>query len=224
MTLIQGYELGGVLVAVSSDTRQVINIFGAQLPFVDSTGKTERITPYVIFAGGGTNRVVDEIRGRLCDRLESALFIADMVEPLQNVIDELVGSPSFSEELADDTTAQVLLAGFNADGSVGIIQYITGDDLSVHYRVVDTLVQQRQVIAPSEDHTEAIFNGWPEQPEISDISELPSAVIQIMARNQAAAFEADPETVSETLNYCVLFKHPQSTVVESFEGTLKLNE
>jgi hypothetical protein len=228
LTLIQGAELGGVLVAMTSDTRQALAYKSGTgvkyIPFVDAEkSKVERIAPYVIYGGGGLTGFVNEVKKRLTAEVPGGQFLLDFRMPFEKVIEDLQTNKRFGKQLADDTTAQIMISGFNEDGSTGVLTYNTGVGCSVEYKQHTHGAQDLRIIAPSADQLDAILKTV-KFPEVSDVSEVAAATLSFFISIQAAAFETDAETVSETCNYCVLYRDPQSGEFACFEDSIKVNE
>lgn len=228
MTLIQGAELGGVLVAMTSDTRQALAFKTGKnvkyIPFVDAEkSKVGRLAPYVIYGGGGLTGLVDEVKKRLTNEVPGGQFLLDFRKPFEKVIEDLKTHKRFGKVMDDDTTAQIMISGFNEDGSTGVLTFNTGEGCSVKYKQHEHGEQDMQIIAPSADQLDAILKAV-KFPEITDVSEVPGATISYFVSVQAAFFETDAETVSETCNYCVLYRDLQTGEFACFEDSIKVNE
>jgi len=223
MTLIQNFNCGGAVTVMSCDTRQVLNNpIGPPIRLEDAESKVGRISPYCIFGGGGDNYATERIK----EELESLSleFLSDFVKPLQNIINKLKGNVLFRQILQAEGSrvVQILISGFNKDGSSGIITYNSGKKQKVVYKKLEEYKEYPIVISPSYDENEAVFSTL-KMDVVDELSELPSNYIGFMSRVQAAFNLNDEQTVSDTFCYCAIYRDPEGEY-HCFEDKVGLRE
>lgn len=222
MTLIQSFNCGGSVTVMSCDTRQVIkNPFGGFIRIKDANSKLGRISPYCIFGGGGDNRAIDRIRGEL-DSL-SIVFLSEFVTSLQDVINKLKKNIIYRNILHGDGNVQILITGFNEDGTSGYINYNSGKKQKVVYEQLDEYEELPIVISPSSDENTVVY-GSLQMDVVNEINELPSNYIGYMLKAQTAFNLNDEETVSDTFCYCAIFRNPDTGEYHCFEDKVSLKE
>lgn len=213
MTLIMSAELGGVMVAMTCDTRQALMIGGQFVPYSDAkTPKIGRITPYCIFGGGGENKTVRTIKERLIKRKGDTEYVSELVKPFEEAIQQV--SPS--------AIVQITISGFNENGTTGVITY-DSDSCEVHYTEQKIGEQDSRAIAPSYDELNAIISTV-KFPKVKDLSEFPNATLSYLSGVQAANFEVNPKAVSEICHYCIIYRDPKSGKFTLYEGSLNIDE
>lgn len=220
MTLIQNAHFGGIVTVMTSDTRQTSKMFGIERRYKDAENKIGRISPYCVFGGGGHTMLVDAIKEEIKG---SALYIGDFKESLERVIEAIKQRPFYSGLFMDESATQILISGFNKDGSSGFVSYVTGKGEDVRYRQLEVNEQEYHIISPSDDEMRAALS-IAVMPPVHMLEELPGAVISYAAQIQSAFYTNDEETVSEKFNYCAIYHDNDNGEFKCFEGQLDLTE
>lgn len=220
MTLIQSIHYGGAMSVMTSDTRQVYKSFGKTKIMKNDKSKISRISPYCIFGGGGTNKIVDAIRDHLTSNSISNVFLSEYVIPLNRAVKEV--QLQYIEEFKNEETAQIMISGFNEDGSSGLITFITGTDQEVKYIQLEDSEELFNFISPSEDESEAVFQSVKRMP-VERVEDLTEASIGYLANIQNAFYMNDPKTVSEIFCYCAIYRDPNTGEFQFFEDKIRLN-
>jgi hypothetical protein len=228
MTLIINLGVGGLLTAVTSDTRQVakINLGGITKSWQveDAENKASKITNCVMFAGGGYNRLVDRVKVELEPKLNEADDLITCHEKLCEVIDEVVNQNSEYDytKSGDDYFTQILITGFTADGQSGHSAYDLGSGEPPRLTVIPKLQFDGAVIAPSEDHMEVVAEHMGQfRPQ--GLESILNDTVGLMAGIQQTIFQVSSEDVSETCNYSVLYLNPHDSQLYFYEGSLQLD-
>jgi hypothetical protein len=226
MTLIVNLGVGGLLTAVTSDTRQVMSLkmggFNKSWRIEDAENKAVRLTDTVLFAGGGANRLVDRVKAELAERVTENDDLSACHVKFSKVIDDQVNhSDEFQYMIEDDEYfAQIFLTGFNHDGTSGHSSYMMEAGALPEYKVYPELAFDGLAVAPSDDHMQVIaeYMGQfrPQQ------ETLINDTVGMLAGIQKTLFQTNSEEVSETCNYVVLFRDPQTGQVHEFNGSLNL--
>lgn len=221
MTLIQNIHFGGVMTVMTSDTRQVRKVFNEVVICKDAETKIGRISPYCIYGGGGRNFIVDAIKKEITQ--SSAIYLKDFKEPLAQAVEKLKGKSLFVSAFDDDEAAQILISGFNDDGSTGYLSFNTGKGQEVVYRQFGDYEEEFIIISPSVDETEAVLKANKRTP-VETIEELTEASISFTAQVQNAFHQNNAKTVSEKFNYCALYRDQDTGEFKCYEGQFGLNE
>jgi hypothetical protein len=227
VTLVVNLGVGGLLTAVTSDTRQVASLKIGNVRktwrIADAENKVMRLTDKVIFAGGGANRLVDRVKEELAKRVDKSDDLSACHAKLTEIISHIVNEGKEFDRLLNDqdSFAQIFLTGFNNDGSSGHSVYMMESGALPEYKVYPQYAVDGLAVAPTDDHMQVVadymrqFNPQPES--------LINDTVGMMAGIQQTLFRTNSEEVSELCNYIVLFRDPGTGQIQEYSGRLDLN-
>ncbi|MHC8516202.1 hypothetical protein [Sporosarcina sp. ITBMC105] len=224
MTLILSLNFGGFLTVMSSDTRKVfsMNVGGETIDYKYSgkKSKIERLSPYCIYGGGGSDSLVDAIKTDL--KNSGAVYIEELVQPLEEIIARMRKNPLTRWKMNEDGEAQIMITGFNADNSSCKITFVTGVDTEVTY---DVFSQPGSLfgIFPSEDEFIAAVEST-DFVEPQDNSGYVDASVTYLAGVQRAFSVVNPDAVSETFEYIAIRRDPHTGEFTCYQDSINLNE
>lgn len=197
MTLIQCLVASEKVIAVSSDTRNVL-MFGEKVVKEWKSGE-DKILPlssYCIYAGGGDNNFYKHVGQELLKR--ELKYLDDYHYAFEKIITGMKKSEMFQDDMKDDEFAQMFIVGFNRAGKPGVVNYSTGGEVEM---IEINLYPKLFLIAPSEDEARAAFGAF-QSSHYSD-NDVVNAISNMSGLH--AAFHAnDKSTVSEEFMYCAL--------------------
>jgi hypothetical protein len=219
LTLIQNIHFGNVMTVMTSDTRQTSNIFGITRRYKDAENKVGRLSPYCVFGGGGATMLVDAIKDEVSG---GAKYIVDFKPLLERAIDVLKKREHYEDFFENEESAQILISGFNEDGSSGFLSYNTGKGQEVEYTILELYQQEFHIISPSVDEQEAALKVAV-MPPVNSLEELTEAAINYALQIQNAFYTNDEETVSEKFNYCAIYNDQNTGEFKCYEGQIDLS-
>lgn len=226
MTLVLNVGVGGLLAAVTSDTRQVMRFkFGSyekNWRVEDSEGKASLLTNCVLFAGGGYNELVHRIKDELAKKVEPTDDLIACHVKLGQVIDEVVNrSDEFNYALDDDYFAQVVLTGFTGNWQSGHSAYMLGTGESPQLKIYSEGGIDGVAVAPSEDHMKVIAEHMGVfRPR--DVSTVLNDTVGMMATIHQTLNLVNSDEVSETCNYVVLYRDLETGQLQLLDGSLNI--
>ena len=223
MTLVQSSTKGYIMAAIASDTRQVRMVPGTstKIRVKDSDKKSGRISEYVLFGAGGFNSPIDKAKELTLKYAGDANYLNEFLPALERAIDTMRKDWLYKSDVEEEHQFQIILTGFNSDGSTGVVTFTSGKDAKVNNEVIANENYKHCNIAPSKDELE-ILNSLEFQ-EPKKAKEIPEKLIEHYAIRQKACFTNDPETVSENCVYSVIFRNPNTREVKYYEGKINLN-
>lgn len=228
MTLIQYTSIGGVAVAIASDTRQVMTgkLFGidVKVRHEDSEEKSGRLSKYVVSGGGGLNRPMERLRELIVENAKDAQFLEDYVRAFELAIDSMRYETKYKSYINEPECFQYVVGGFNSNGSTGQAKFISGKGEKVTYYQNENGLLESTAIAPSEDEFEIFQEEFSKMQLPKKVKEYPEKIIEMFATNQLACFINDPESVSEKCVYTVIFRNPNTREFKWFEDTINLSQ
>ena len=192
------------MTCMTSDTRQVSKVFGVPKRYKDAENKVGRISPYCLFGGGGSTMLVDEIKNEVNGKGE---YLDDFKPVLERAIARIKKKELYADFFESSEEGQILISGFNKDGSSGYLSFKTGIGEEVEYRKLDVHEQEFIIISPSDEERDAALSVSV-MPPVNTFDELTQGCINYASQIQNAFFTNDEETVSETFNYSAIYKDP----------------
>lgn len=222
MTLVQYKGGGHTLVAIASDTRQILTVRGTSIKtrVQDSENKSGRLSKYVLCGAGGLNRPIDRVKELVVEFAGGAEFLEDYVLALEKAIDIMRSDWRYKDEVNEDTCFQIIIAGFNSDGSTGHVVFTSGKDAKVERVLYEKSKHQSLSITPSKDECDIIDSVKFIHPKKA--KELPQKIIEHFATIQKACFINDPDNVSEKCVYSVIFRNPNTREIKWYEGSINV--
>lgn len=223
MTLVQYIGGGYIVVAMASDTRQVRIIPGSstKIRVKDSDKKSGRISECVLFGAGGFNSPIDKAKELTLKYAGNAVYLDEFIPALERAIDTMRKDWLYKNDVEEEHCFQIILAGFNSDGSTARAIFTSGKDAQINFEVHESGIYSHHAIAPSQDEFEILKSYTFQHPK--KIKEMPKKLIEYFAIRQKACFTNDPETVSEKCVYSLIFRNPNTREFKYFEGTVDLH-
>ena len=222
MTLVMNLNIGGSLALMTSDTRKLMSMgfLGVEIKHTYSSDKSkiERLTPFCIFGGGGTDSLVEKIKSELKE--SDAIYIEDFIKPFKESVARLREGLFYRRDMDDDEAAQIFMTGFDSSGSIGVISFVTGKGSEVDYREFGDSEFDLLAAAPSSDELMIAL----EQAKYIESQGFVEDRISYLADIQRAYHKNDPDSVSEIFDYIAIYKDPITGAFSSFEDSVNLTK